>query len=132
MKRLIACVLSLVWLGACAEEPPPVGTSQFASTIMSVEVPQELATGEASYEANCAACHGTRGLGTEQGPPLVDIIYEPNHHADMAFFMAVDRGVRAHHWQFGDMPPLPNVTNEQVEAIVEYIRFLQRQVGIGM
>lgn len=131
MKRLFAIAILLAQLTGCAEEPPPPGSSQFASTIMSVEIPDDLAAGEAAFEANCAVCHGTRGLGTDQGPPLVDIIYEPNHHADMAFFMAVGRGVRAHHWQFGDMPPLPDVSNEQVQAIVEYVRFLQRQVGIG-
>lgn len=129
MRLLSLMILSAGLLG-CAQDPPEPGTSDFATTIQQVEIPAELAAGEAAFEANCAACHGIRGLGTEQGPPLIDIIYEPSHHADIAFYMAVDRGVRAHHWNFGDMPPLPNVENEEVEAIVAYIRYLQRQVGI--
>ena len=44
--------------------------------------------------------------------------------------MAAERGVRAHHWQFGDMPPRPEVEHEEVLGIIAYIRFLQQQVGI--
>ncbi|HUE96221.1 MAG TPA: cytochrome c [Longimicrobiaceae bacterium] len=119
----------LALLAACAQDPPPA-ESEFASILQQVEIPANLAAGEAVFNENCAVCHGGRGLGTSQGPPLVHIIYEPNHHADIAFYMAVDRGVRAHHWRFGDMAPLPNVSNEEVGQIVEYVRFLQRQVGI--
>jgi hypothetical protein len=60
----------------------------------------------------------------------VHIIYEPNHHADAAFILAARNGVRAHHWRFGDMAPVPGVTDEMVLEIVGYIRWLQRQVGI--
>jgi hypothetical protein len=58
------------------------------------------------------------------------VIYEPSHHADAAFTLAVRRGVRAHHWRFGDMPSLPHVTTVQTDEITRYVRFLQRQVGI--
>lgn len=121
----------LVALAACAsDEPPESGSDELAEVVLQAEIPAELAAGEAAFQANCATCHGNRGLGTEQGPPLVHIIYEPNHHADIAFFMAVDRGVRAHHWPYGDMPAQPHVQHAEVEAIVAYIRHLQRQVGI--
>lgn len=128
--RLASLMILSAGLVGCADAAPEAGTSEFATTIQQVEIPAELAAGEAAFEANCAACHGTRGLGTEQGPPLIDIIYEPSHHADISFYMAVDRGVRAHHWNFGDMPALPNVEHPEVEAIVAYIRYLQRQVDI--
>lgn len=36
----------------------------------------------------------------------------------MAFFMAVDNGVRAHHWAFGNMPPVADLTKGDVKAIV--------------
>jgi hypothetical protein len=57
-------------------------------------------------------------------------IYEPDHHADPAFQLAVARGVRAHHWRFGDMAPVPGVSESDVTAIIGYIRWLQRQAGI--
>ncbi|MCH7891751.1 MAG: cytochrome c, partial [Gemmatimonadetes bacterium] len=92
--------------------------------------PPEMAQGKELFAQNCSVCHGPAGDGTTQGPPLVHIIYEPNHHADAAFILAARNGVRAHHWRFGDMAPLPDVTDEMVLEIVGYIRWLQRQVGI--
>lgn len=93
-------------------------------------VPAEFASGAELYAASCAACHGEAALGTTVGPPLVHIIYEPNHHADISFIFAAERGVQAHHWGFGDMPPVPGVTREQVTEIVGYVRWLQREAGI--
>lgn len=58
------------------------------------------------------------------------MIYEPGHHADGAFFLAAARGVRQHHWSFGDMPAVPDVTPQEVAAIIAYVRALQRANGI--
>lgn len=98
--------------------------------IRALAVPAEHQQGEALFEASCASCHGESALGTEQGPPLVHIIYEPNHHGDAAFILAAERGVRAHHWGFGDMLPVPGVTREEVAQIVGYVRWLQREAGV--
>lgn len=87
--------------------------------------------GRIAFEATCAECHGVNGVGTENGPPLVHKIYEPNHHADLAFLRAVQFGVRAHHWPFGNMPPQPHVSTQQVADIVAYVRELQRANGIN-
>lgn len=127
----IAVTLTLLFLatGCAGEESQPVD-AEYAAILNMVSLPEELETGERLFNANCSTCHGQLALGTDRGPPLVDIIYEPSHHADMAFVMAAERGVRAHHWQFGDMPPVPSVSRDEVEAIIGYVRFLQRQVGI--
>ncbi len=93
-------------------------------------VPAEFGKGEATFKAHCARCHGERGVGTTQGPPLVHKIYEPTHHGDPAFQRAAANGVRAHHWQFGDMPRIDGVTPDDVDQIVKYVRWLQRQAGI--
>lgn len=90
------------------------------------------ALGERNFNENCAACHGENASGNEgAGPPLAHIIYEPNHHGDMSFQLAVKNGVRAHHWPFGNMPPLPNVLEGEVTNIIAYIRALQRANGIN-
>jgi mono/diheme cytochrome c family protein len=94
-------------------------------------VPAEHRTGEALFRAHCAECHGEAALGTERGPPLVHVVYEPGHHADAAFLLAVQRGVRAHHWRFGDMPPLPDVSRREAEEVVGYVRWLQREAGVS-
>ena len=98
-----------------------------------INVPQLTASaqaGEALFQENCAACHGRNATGTDLGPPLVHKIYEPGHHGDMAFQMAAKNGVRAHHWRFGDMPPVPGVSEAEVSKIVTYVRELQRANGI--
>lgn len=96
-------------------------------------VPEFSAEGHAgrlAFEAHCLACHGEHAMGGASGPPLVDPIYRPSHHADIAFALAVRRGVRAHHWPFGDMPPQPSIGEEPVRNITRYVRELQRANGI--
>ena len=94
------------------------------------KLPAELQAGETKFKANCAGCHGEQGIGTIQGPPLVHKIYEPNHHGDAAFQRAAANGVRAHHWNFGNMPKIESVTTQDVDQITKYVRWLQRQAGI--
>ena len=101
------------------------GTKPAGST-----TPADIQVGEAKFSANCVACHGIRAVGTKQGPPLVHKIYEPNHHADVAFQRAAANGVRAHHWEFGNMPKIEGVTTEDVDHIIRYVRWLQREAGI--
>lgn len=93
-------------------------------------VPAELQTGQAKFTASCSACHGAGGVGTSQGPPLVHKIYEPNHHGDAAFQRAAANGVKAHHWEFGNMPKIDAATPEDVDQIIKYVRWLQKQAGI--
>ena len=69
-------------------------------------------------------------MGTEQGPPLVHIIYEQSHHSDVAFRRAVALGVVAHHWSFGPMPAQPEIIGEEIEQIIRYVRWLQTRAGI--
>ena len=105
------------------------------SAIASVTVPRSLSaraqTGQKIYEANCASCQGKSAAGQDGvAPPLVHIIYEPDHHGDESFQRAVARGVRTHHWRFGDMPPVDGLTRRDVAAFVTYVRELQRANGI--
>ncbi|MFZ2100653.1 MAG: cytochrome c, partial [Oricola sp.] len=87
--------------------------------------------GEAVFNAKCASCHGENAAGQAGvAPPLVHVIYEPNHHSDAAFHIAAQRGARAHHWPFGDMPPVAGVGEAEVDKIVTYVRTLQRANGI--
>lgn len=92
------------------------------------------AAGKARFDKHCAACHGLDlkgvGQGEKQGPPLLHKIYEPAHHGDAAFQLAVKNGVRAHHWQFGDMAALPEATPDDVAHITAYVRAEQRKAGI--
>ena len=120
------CVLGLGFLVACDSTQP----TQPTQTAVSSAVPAEFQTGETTFNANCSICHGKQAAGTDHGPPLVHKVYEPNHHGDQAFQRAAANGVQAHHWQFGNMPKIDAVKPDDVDQIVKYVRWLQRQAGI--
>ena len=82
------------------------------------------------FTANCSECHGPIAGGSSQGPPLVDNIYEPGHHADFSFHVAVNRGSPQHHWRFGEMEPVAGLSPEDVNKIICYVRELQYANGI--
>ncbi|MBI3024346.1 MAG: cytochrome c [Candidatus Tectomicrobia bacterium] len=126
-------VLVLLGFGAAvylSRRDPPPGLKAAARETAGDSTPAALTQGEALFERNCMACHGPEGGGSRQGPPLVHRIYAPGHHADEAFLLAVRRGVRAHHWRFGDMPPVPAVSPDEVKLVIAYVRGLQKKAGI--
>lgn len=92
--------------------------------------PAEHQQGEELFNANCASCHGESARGTDHGPPLLHVIYEPSHHSDASFVLAARTGVPAHHWSFGNMPPQPQVDSAALRKIIGYVRWAQREVGI--
>ena len=94
------------------------------------ELSMEAQAGKQAFDLYCARCHGESAGGSAPGPPLIHRTYRPAHHADVAFELAVRRGVRAHHWRFGDMPPEPAVAQVEVAQITRYVRELQRANGI--
>lgn len=103
-----------------------------ANVLLPETLSQNAQIGQLGFEAKCAACHGVNAAGQDGvAPPLVHIIYEPSHHGDEAFQRAVALGVQAHHWPFGDMPPVEGITRGDVTMIVAYIRELQRANGIN-
>ena len=88
-----------------------------------------VATGDELYQANCASCHGTDLRGTDQGPSHLSVVYEPGHHGDAAFLLATRNGVQQHHWRFGNMEPVPGLSDEDIAAIVAFVRENQRTQG---
>lgn len=118
--------------GSSMDMTPP-DTTQIAvgAAIVAVTLPENLSSdaemGKLAFESVCAACHGQNAAGRNGvAPPLVHRIYEPSHHADEAFQRAVQYGVRAHHWNFGNMPPVEGLTRADVQYITRYVRELQR------
>jgi mono/diheme cytochrome c family protein len=86
--------------------------------------------GKMAYDKVCAECHGPEGKGSKKGPPLIHPFYNPGHHSDTAFFMAVRNGVKRHHWNFGDMPAQPKVQDDEIAQIIRYVRQIQEAHGI--
>ncbi len=56
--------------------------------------------------------------------------YRTEHHADAAFVLAVRNGVEPHHWNFGPVPALQGLTDQDVADVTAYVRQLQEAAGI--
>lgn len=106
-------------------EPAHIGTApeESGEALVAVMLPAGFANidqmGAQAFEAKSAACHGVNAAGHDgMGPPLVHVIYEPNHHGDQAFYLAAMNGLRGHHWPFSNMPAVEGMTTSDVDAIV--------------
>ena len=133
---LIAVAAGVYLFKPGAAPEPAAAAPAKGEPIVAVTLPGSLSPaaeiGKHAFDAICAACHGENAAGKEGfGPPLIHKIYEPNHHGDMAFSLAVERGVQAHHWPFGNMPPQVGLTRADVAGIVVYVREMQRANGIN-
>ena len=82
------------------------------------------------FANSCAQCHGTLLTGTTTGPPLVHQFYRPSLHPDESFIVAIRLGVRNHHWQYGNMPPIANLSDAEIAAIIRFIRAAQVDGGV--
>ena len=107
-----------------------VATALVALPVLILACGSQQPDGAQLFADNCARCHGDAADGTNMGPPLVHRLYEPGHHPDFSFQNAVKNGVISHHWEFGDMPPVAGLTEDEVTQIIAYVRDLQREGGI--
>ena len=141
MRVTIALMITaLVGLGAgwllWPATSNPVGDMQTGAPLVAVSLPSSFTeqeqNGQATFDANCAACHGENGSGrSEMGPPLIHKIYEPSHHADISFERAVQYGVQLHHWNFGNMAAVEGLTQADIGNIIAYVRAVQRANDIN-
>jgi cytochrome c len=126
---------TLQWLVVAA-----VGIGVLAITIIlsgddtvEVTVPglsAEARQGQALFTKTCTECHGENASGSDRGPPLIHDTYNPGHHDDRAFYRAASHGVRQHHWPYGDMPPQPGISRNEMAKIIRFVRETQAANGI--
>ena len=111
-----------------ATEPAPMNTvSATAPTSTGAEL--AIPDGAEVYRQFCAECHGVDLRGTDKGPSQLSIVYEPNHHGDHAYRVAIRDGTREHHWWFGDMPPVEGISDLEIEKVISFIRAEQQRLG---
>ena len=106
------------------------GGGETASVTAPASFSAAASEGKDVFHANCVTCHGSSASGTDKGPPLVHDIYNPGHHSDESFYRAAKQGVRQHHWAFGNMPAQPQVSEQEIARIVQYVQELQQANGI--
>ncbi len=127
LTLLLVATAGILLTGCDALDPEQIRARNF---LPAVDYRPSVVQGETQYQQICARCHGVNLYGSSEGPPLLDRVYAPSHHADLAFYHAVKNGVRQHHWKFGDMPMLTGITPEQTSDIVAFVRTRQQSVGI--
>jgi len=119
----IATIAANMWIGLNAN-------ADIVNIAKKTKVPFLFVKGAKLYNQNCSICHGGALQGTKQGPPLLHPFYKASHHGNSAFYRAALKGVRAHHWEFGDMPPVKGMTVTKMESIIPYIRWFQKENGL--
>lgn len=132
-KFMAIAIVTILVLGVGIVLMKVVSSNKSAKGLVEVAMPEltpPAVAGKNAFDANCAQCHGINGAGTDQGPPLIHDIYNPGHHSNRSFLVAVERGVPAHHWRFGNMPPVPDVKRSDIADIVRFIREVQQANGI--
>lgn len=115
-----AIICAAVLLGACGSD---------ATTEASTVGEGGVEPGAEVYASSCASCHGSDLRGSDKGPSHLSIVYEPNHHSDDSFRSAIANGAPQHHWGFGDMAPVKGLSDEDVDAVIAYIRAEQGRQG---
>ena len=134
-NNVVLFVLALIVVGSyfwLTSDQPENKTGRPIAVVKLPELTIVAQSGKQAFDKNCASCHGNNAAGQEgKAPPLVHRIYEPNHHGDMSFIRAAKNGVRAHHWPFGNMPPVDGITDVEIQKIILYVRELQRANGIN-
>ena len=131
--RKIAFVIGSILLAAALVLGGQVLIRERSKKQVSVIVPElsaEAKNGKIAFEAHCVHCHGVNASGADRGPSLIDRIYQPAHHGDFSFVRAVTLGVPQHHWLFGSMPAQPQVSRQEIDRTIVYLRELQKANGI--
>lgn len=82
--------------------------------------------GRALFAANCAVCHGAAGQGNDKGPSLLKARYRPDQLSDAEIAASIRNGVAEEESEYGPMPAFRQFDDDQVEALVEVVRELQR------
>lgn len=128
--KLLVLTFVLVGVGLLISKLIERPQDENPAKVIVPELSQQAEQGAKVFAANCASCHGVNAAGTKKGPPLVHDIYNPGHHGDESFWFAARNGVRSHHWPYGNMPAQPQVGDDDLRALVQYVRELQLANGI--
>ena len=128
MLAALAVIIAAAY-GAWTLFVSPGNANEEATVVNIPEFTQVAQSGQIVFEDKCAACHGINAAGTEQGPTFLHAFYKAGHHGDASFESAAKLGARAHHWSFGDMPPVEGITDAEIRWVNKYVRELQAANG---
>lgn len=112
---MIACLL---WAG--------IGENSAAQVQQSDSVPEKPRTAQASgnpiFSSTCAGCHGLDGRGGERAPGIAGNA-QAERLSDAQISDIISNGISG-----GGMPAFHSLTDEEVGALVRYVRTLQGKI----
>ena len=126
MNRIVTSIVLLLlgllllgaWTGAEAQvspRPRPAGV-----TDSSIARGRELFHGS----ANCAACHGVEGRGTDEGPALTGALWFHGPGTYAWLVEQIKQGIPAHHTWTGKPMPMRGwsyMPDDDVRAVAAYV-----------
>ncbi len=93
--------------------------------------PGDATAGKQVYGDYCAACHGRDFEGSVQGPSHLDAHFEPATTTDQDYRNAIHDGVEESTYDFGNMPAIRSLDDQQVADVIAYIRSVQEERGFN-
>ncbi len=108
-----------------AIDGPSKKTVNQITNLSNVTEVKKILDGVYLYNNNCAACHGLEGIGTAQGPSLLEDIYSIDRFSDEDFLKVFENGAAQKNWDFGPMPAQFQVPETEAKIILNHIRHLQ-------
>ena len=91
----------------------------------------ELAVGEQTYRDFCGSCHGRDFEGSSNGPSHLDAVYAPEYTTDDDFRTAITQGAPEANYDFGRMPAIASLDDQEITDVIAYIRRVQDERGFN-
>lgn len=87
--------------------------------------------GRKVINARCAECHGVDGTGgSKKGPPMLHPMYREAVYPDYHFKRVVREGKAEKNWRFGPMPAIPDISDDDLDAVVAFVREVQKATNV--
>ena len=114
-SKLFTCILIVLypflWTG-CAIEPIKT-------------VPEKYQLGQTTFHRVCAQCHGADAMGGKRAPTFLQEKFVPKNFSNSRIARTIINGSDS-----GAMPSQKKrVNDEEIEKIIQYIRFSQKEAG---
>jgi len=110
---LVLAALSQSRFAARQQGPPPGSPAPSQTSPADKLTPDDIATGQQLYAANCASCHGVDATG-QLGPNLRGVV---QRRGEQGVFGIVRNGM-------GGMPPVMSINDQRVWQVIGYLRTL--------
>ena len=138
MKRGFALVLAtsalIVAIACGSEEGSPDSKAPATTASTPTVTPAMLERGREIYKTNCVACHGESGKG--DGPAAGVLKPPPRDHTDRAYMSTLSDKEIADIIKMGGaikgkplMPSHPQISGDDLAALVAYVRSLSEPAG---